>query len=382
VRGRPVALTLALAALLLFAPALSADEQDLKEKELAKLRESISALRQDLKSDRSRHSQLQEDLERIERRLGRTSAELRTLKGKLRRQGEKLAKLEARRDRLEATLGDQRGYLARQVRAAYAMGRQEYVKILLNQEDPAALGRVLAYYDYLNRARSHRIQDILDTLEELDSVKRRIARETERLTVLRASRKAQLTELEHSRAARTELMARLERQLSSKGARLEGLLADEKELQQLLEALAHALTDIPDKPGRTFAELRGKLQWPTRGSRLASFGTPRASGKVHWRGVLIRAAEGQPVRAVSHGRVAFADWLRGYGLLVIIDHGDGYMSLYGHNQTLYKETGDWVEADEVIATVGNTGGQDQTALYFEIRHNGQPTDPAQWCRTS
>lgn len=380
--GKPVALTLALAAALAFAPALSADEQELKEKELAKLRESISALRQELKSGRSRHGRLQEELERIERKLGRAASELRSLEGKLRRQHEELAALEARRDSLEATLGDQRAYLARQVRAAYAMGRQEYVKILLNQEDPAAVGRVLTYYDYLNRARSHRIKTLLSTLDELDSVKRRIARETDRLNALRASQKAQLLELEHSRVARGELLVRLERQLSSKGTRLEGLLADENELQRLLDALAHALSDIPDNPGESFADLRGKLRWPTRGREVAGFGSPRTSGKVHWRGVLIGASEGQAVRAVSHGRVAFADWLRGYGLLVIIDHGDGYMSLYGHNQTLYKETGDWVAADEVIAAVGNTGGQEQTALYFEIRHNGRPTDPARWCRTS
>lgn len=379
-QGRSAALALTLAGALAFAPALPADERTLKEQELAKLRESISSLRQELQTDRSRHSRLQSELERLERKLGRTISELRDLEVQLESQRRELTTLEARRDRLAATLGDQRGYLARQVRAAYAIGRQEYVKILLNQEDPAAVGRVLTYYDYLNKARSQRIETLLATLEELKSVRMRISRETERLNALRARQKSQLQQLESSRAARSEVLARLERDLTSKGTQLEEMLADEKELEQLLTALLRALSDIPDNPGRTFAELRGKLEWPTRGEQVAGFGSPRASGRVRWSGMLIGASEGQAVRAVSHGRIAFADWLRGYGLLVIIDHGDGYMSLYGHNQTLYKETGDWVEGNEVIAAVGNSGGHERTALYFEIRHNGRPTDPARWFR--
>ena len=160
------------------------------------------------------------------------------------------------------------------------------------------------------------------------------------------------------------------------------MLANEKQLERVLNVITESMPEILTEPGehKAFASLKGKLYWPALGTVRALFGKPRKVAKIKWNGVIIKARRGNNVRAISHGRVAYADWLRGYGLLIIIDHGDGYMSLYGHNEDIRKETGDWVEEGEIIGSVGNTGGQAKTGLYFEIRHNGKPTNPKIWCR--
>ncbi len=352
-----------------------------REAELLQLRERISALRGELNKVRTRYDGLREELRSVEQAVSRISRALGELDDRLAQQARRLGALQKRRTELEGSIAQQRRYLEQQIRAAYAMGRQEYLKILLNQEDPATLGRALTYYDYLNRARSERITDLLGTVQQLEGVRREIETETARLGQLREQQRQQKVELEKTQASRGELLAQLEQELNSKDRRLKGLLADEKELESLILALAQALEDIPAEPGnhRPFAQMRGKLSWPVRGRLLERFGNTRL-GSLRWQGVIIGAKEGLPVRAVSHGRIAFADWLRGYGYLLIIDHGDGFMSLYGHNQTLHKDVGDWVSAGDTIASIGSSGGNDRSGLYFEIRRNGKPLNPAQWCR--
>lgn len=386
-----------LAALLLLLPALSlasgtiqrntppaerSATRQAKETELLQLRERIAALRGDLHKVRSRYDSLREELRAVEQAVARISQELRDLDDRLAEQSRRLGALQKRRSELEGSIAQQRRYLEQQIRAAYAMGRQEYLKILLNQEDPATLGRALTYYDYLNRARSERITSLLATVQQLEGVRREIEAENARLAQLREQQRLRKVEQEKNQAARSELLAQLEEELSSKDRRLKGLLADEKELEGLILALAQALEDIPAEPGnhKPFAQMRGKLPWPARGRIVERFGSERL-GSLRWQGVVIGAKEGLPVRAVSHGRVAYADWLRGYGYLLIIDHGDGFMSLYGHNQTLHKEVGDWVSAGETIASIGSSGGNERSGVYFEIRRNGKPQDPTRWCRS-
>lgn len=385
-----------LAALLLLLPALSlasgtiqrttnpaerSATRQAKETELLQLRERIAALRGDLNKVRSRYDSLREELRAVEQAVARISQELRDLDDRLAEQSRRLGALQKRRSDLEGSIAQQRRYLEQQIRAAYAMGRQEYLKILLNQEDPATLGRALTYYDYLNRARSERITSLLATVQQLEGVRREIEAENTRLAQLREQQRLRKVEQEKNQAARSELLAQLEEELSNKDRRLKGLLADEKELEGLILALAQALEDIPAEPGnhKPFAQMRGKLPWPARGRIVERFGSERL-GSLRWQGVVIGAKEGLPVRAVSHGRVAYADWLRGYGYLLIIDHGDGFMSLYGHNQTLHKEVGDWVSAGETIASIGSSGGNERSGVYFEIRRNGKPQDPTRWCR--
>ncbi|GAB4298618.1 MAG: peptidoglycan DD-metalloendopeptidase family protein [Thiohalomonadaceae bacterium] len=362
-------------------PATRTATRQSKEAELLQLRERIASLRGELNKVRTRYDALREELRGVEEAVARLSQELRDLDDRLATQSRRLSALQKRRADLEGSIAQQRRYLEQQIRAAYAMGRQEYLKILLNQEDPATLGRALTYYDYLNRARSERIAALLETVRQLEGVRREIEAETLRLGQLREQQRLRKAELENNQTARNGLLTELEQELNSKDRRLKGLLADEKELEQLILALAQALEDIPAEPGnhKPFAQMRGKLPWPVRGRIVESYGSERL-GSLRWQGVVLSAKEGLPVRAVSHGRVAFADWLRGYGYLLILDHGDGYMSLYGNNQSLHKDVGDWVSAGETIASIGSSGGNERSGVYFEIRHDGKPQDPTRWCR--
>lgn len=359
-----------------------AQERQDKTAELAALRDRINALRADLQSTRDLHDSVRTELRETERAIGNIVSKLQRLKRTLNRHRKKLKALRRDEKRYAKDLDTQRKLLGRQIGSAYVIGRQEYVKLLLNQEDPAAIGRVMTYYDYFNKARSSRIQTALDTLDKMAQVKSEIKKESIVLRELRAQQLAEKKELEKTTKARAIVIARLRSEISDKGKDLDRMLEDEQQLQELLAAISEAMPDILAEPGKrkVFAKLKGKLIWPTKGKVRALFGRLRQTGNVHWNGIMIVADEGRAVRSVSHGRVAYAEWLRGYGLLLIIDHGEGYMSLYGHNQTLHKETGDWVEAGEVIASVGSTGGHVQAGLYFEIRKAGKPINPTKWCK--
>ncbi len=262
------------------------------------------------------------------------------------------------------------------------MGREPYLKLLLNQQDPATLGRSLAYYGYFNRLRSARMSEAAMRLASLTALERTIREETAQRQALREQEMGERQALTASLTARGEVLAKLGSEIRAKGDELERAMQDEEQLAELLRKLAPALARVPRESGASgtpFAAFKGKLMWPVRGHISARYGAERLEGRLKWQGVLIEALEGGEVRAVSHGRVAFSDWLRGLGQLVIIDHGGGYMTLYGHNQALFKEAGDWVEAGEVIASVGASGGRDKPGLYFEVREQGEPRDPLAWC---
>jgi murein hydrolase activator len=356
--------------------------------QLEQLRQQIQSLRQELDSDQQRKRGLQNQLRSSERHMGKVVALLKRLKRQLRQQQRELKKLRKQRSNLQNKLQTQRISLARQIRAAYSIGQQEYLKILLNQQDPAAVTRTLTYYDYFNQARLKRIKNIDANLVELQELEEQIHRKTTTLKQNKTEQSAEKTQLERTRQHRANVLSRLQQQMLAKGQRLSLLQEDERRLQRLMDSLALTPTITPkaddlgtERAEHTpFAHLRGKLNWPSRGKITARYGSKRKIGKLKWQGVTIKAPEGTEVRAISHGRVAFSDWLRGFGLLTIIDHGDGYMSLYGGNQSLFKEVGDWVAGGEVIANIGNSGGRSSAALYFEIRHNGKPSNPLKWCR--
>ncbi|MFA5626347.1 MAG: peptidoglycan DD-metalloendopeptidase family protein [Thiohalomonadaceae bacterium] len=375
--------------LLLLLPGLSlaagstqqAPKRHAKEAELQQLRERITVLRGELNKVRSRYDALRDELRGVEESVAQANKDLRQLDVQLNTQTRRLDDLQKRRKDLQGSIAMQRQQLAQQIRAAYVMGRQEYLKILLNQENPATLGRALTYYDYLNRARAKRITTMLAAVQQLEDVQQEIEFENQRLGQIRDEQRQHQAKLKKTLATRSDLLAELKQEMNSKDQRLKGMLADERELEKLIMALAQALGDIPPEAGnqQLFAKLRGKLPWPVQGRIVASYGSPRL-GNIVWQGVLLGANEGLPVRAVFHGRVAFADWLRGFGYLMILDHGDGYMSLYGNNQSLHKEVGDWVAAGETIASVGASGSDNRTGVYFEIRRKGKPQDPTRWCR--
>jgi len=353
------------------------------EKKLNLLRERISGLQARMKMAQGERSALGERLEQSEQSIGRLARRLRVLEGRLKRQRSRLASLREQEVEQKKALAGERRVLERQVRAAYAMGRQEQVKILLNQQDPAVVARVLAYYDYLNRERIARMQRLREHLAGLQETRQQITDEQTRLEKLLAQRSEEKQALLAEQQARRDVLARLTREISDQGQQLSKLRADEQQLQSLLRGLQEALADIPVAPiqQKRFSQLRGTLQWPVQGVIRHAFGEPKI-GALRWDGVMIAASEGKDVRAVHAGRVAFADWLRGFGLLLIVDHGDGYMTLYGHNQSLFKEAGDWVEAGEPVAAIGDTGGRKETGVYFAIRRAGKAVNPSKWCRKS
>lgn len=353
-----------------------------KEQELQQLRTAIRELKQKLGQDQDHYSTLEKQLQKTELRINTISRKLHRLKGRIKEQGDKLAELNRQEQALLVKVAGQREHLAEQIRASFAIGRQEHLKILLNQQSPATVARLMTYYDYLNRARTEQISAINHSLAELEELTKTISKEQDALKALQARRLTELEQFEEQRIERERVLVKLKQEISGNNSRLARMEDDEIELARLLKSLTEALSDIPNEleSNRPFAKNRGKLYWPVQGRMLARYGARKPPSDNRWQGVLIQASEGDEVAAVSHGRVAYADWLRGYGLLMIIDHGDGYMSLYGHNQALYKDAGDWVNAGELIAIVGDSGGMTRSALYFELRKDGDPINPGKWCR--
>lgn len=359
---------------------LSNEERAIKAGELERLQGRIDSIVAERNEVRSRYDQVQQALRSTERKIGTYVQELDQLKRQLRKQDRQLQKLLKQQQKLQLDVESQRELLGEQVRAAYMIGRQEYLKLLLNQQDPVVMGRVMAYYKYFNQARQGRIKQALQSIAQLDQVSRRLEKERRLLQTMRDEQKAKKQALERSNRQRAQLVAQLGQEIHSKEEQIRQLRQNEQQLKAVLDAIEDSLADIlPSEQQRNFAAYKGRLTWPARGKVDNLYGQSRHKGQLKWNGVVIQAREGNSVHAVSRGRVAYADWLRGYGLLVILDHGDGYMSLYGHNQSLLKEVGDWVEADEAIANVGSSGGQQSAGLYFEIRHNGRPANPAKWC---
>jgi septal ring factor EnvC (AmiA/AmiB activator) len=378
------AFALVLGALTVFAGAapapLNAAESD-PEIQLESVRKRIRELDRRLNETRMKRDALATGLRNTELAVARVSAEIADLDRQRGVHRTRLASLERRRGEIRENMQDLRATLARYVRAAYATGRQDQFKLLLNQENPATLSRALTYYAYFNRQRAERIQALATVLRELADIKESITRDSDRLASLREQKSAARKRLDEQRQKRLDVVAALARELGDQDARLERLRQDEQKLAELVAGLARELADIPPAEIRQlpFHAQKGKLPWPSVGKIRHRFGTPRGTGDLSWQGVLVTAQPGTPVHAVSHGRVAFADWLRGFGLLMIIEHGDGYMSLYGHSESLFKDVGDWVEAGELIAKVGDSGGRESSGLYFEIRHRGTPVDPMRWC---
>lgn len=374
------ALILVLLAMLPVAGSTAPATQEQRTK-LEALRGRISDLRTQIQSKSGEKNELSGLLQKSEQQIGRLARRLRVLDGRLKRQRKRLQGLRDEQLTQSQSLQVQQQELARQVRAAYAMGRQERLKILLNQQDPATVSRIMVYYDYLNRVRAQKMEAIRGHMQRLAATEREILDEERKLAGLHDEQRAELAALKHSQEQRRDVVARLTRELNDQGQQLGRLQSDERDLKTLISGLEEALADIPaEHPQQAkFGGLRGRLPWPARGRIVKRFGAPKL-GSLVWDGVMISAPEGREVRAIHHGRVAFADWLRGFGLLLIVDHGDGYMTLYGHNQSLFKEAGDWVEVNEPIALVGTSGGREQAGVYFGIRHQGRAVNPARWCR--
>jgi septal ring factor EnvC (AmiA/AmiB activator) len=255
------------------------------------------------------------------------------------------------------------------------------MKVLLNLEDPDKVDRMLTYYDYFNKARAEQIQQYRATIEQLATVKQLLESENRALVDNRARVVEQKQSLQNVRHDKQVTLRQLNQEIVSTGGEIKKLTQNRQELETLLANINLSIEALPSAvDAATFASRRGRMTLPIAGTIVNRYGSQRSSAKLTWNGVFIAADQGEPVQAIHYGRVVFSDWLRGFGLMIIISHGEGYMSLYGHNQVLYKETGDWVSAGDNIAAVGDSGGQSQMGLYFEIRQSGKPTNPQQWCQ--
>ncbi len=377
---RTLFLTSLFCCLLIFPIVINADDN---EATLNKVRRDIGKMQKEIRETQLLHDSVQKEVLTLEIKLAGLQKELRRVRSKISRQKYKLNKLQQKRKKLKKDLKTQHKLLASQVKSAYMMGQQEYLKIILNLEDTSSIGRTMTYYNYFNQARLNRIEKTRKTLATLEAVEQKINTQTALLKKTRQQQTTKRKDLKKVTQSRAIVVAELHKQLRNQEQDLSILLEDERRLQKLISDLDEVIPAILTDPGnRTpFAKLKGKLSWPTKGKLKNIYGKKRKAGRVKWNGVMIMAQAGQDVKAVSHGRVAFAEFLRGYGLLLILDHGDGYMSLYGHNQTIYKEIGEWVETGETIASIGTSGGQKHSGLYFEIRYNGKPSNPVRWCRS-
>lgn len=346
--------------------------------ELRQVRGRIDSIRKAINDDVQRRDAVTVQLKDTElgiqsaqQKLGATRAERQAAENRLR-------ELRAEQAATERQVNEEREALAGELKVAYLNGRDERLKLLLNQQDPAMLGRMLAYYGYFGQARAERINAIRDHVAHLELLAERIVAETKRLDGIEAARAAEVQRLAEARNRRSQTLASLQSQIKSRGDELARLERDAKTLERLVEQLRRAMEDFPVLAQQPFERVKGKLPWPAKGKLLARFGQLRAGGPLKWQGLLIDTQRGAQVRAPFHGRVVYADWLPGMGLLLVLDHGNGYMSLYGHNEQLFKAVGDRVAPGDVMAAAGDSGGNSNAGLYMEIRKGGQPQDPLLW----
>ncbi len=361
-----------------------ADEKREAQAELKQTEAEINRLKKMLGNLKQEMSGLESELKQSETEIGRLRQETREIEHQIREGETRLDDLTEQAERLHAALEAQQSQIARQVRAAYMAGNQDYLKVMLNQDDPTRMARMMQYYRYVNDARIAEIDQYRQTIEQIHQASAAIVAEQTRLQQNRERLAQRRQSLEAEQARRGELLASLDTRSRSEGQRLQAREAERAALNKLIKSLDEAVTSIPTPAGnQPFTQAKGKLPLPAKGTIKARFGSQRGDdARLKWDGLLIAASEGTPVHAVHGGRVVFAEWLRGSGLLMILDHGNGYLSLYGHNQSLLKEVGTWVKPGETIATVGSSGGLGDPTLYFSIRHQGRALDPLAWCMLS
>ncbi|WP_417661881.1 murein hydrolase activator EnvC family protein [Pseudomonas sp.] len=403
----------------LLSPAF-ADEKADAQKKLNAAQSDVVELKKLLQKIQQEKSGVQKSLKQTETEMGELEKQVKGLQEQLNDGAEEIKRLETEKKKLQSARIEQQRLIGIQARAAYQSGRQEYIKLLLNQQNPEKFSRTMTYYDYVSKARMEQLNTFNETLRQLANVENDITAQQHQLLEQKNTLDTQTEKLAQVRKQRQVALAKLNNDYSARDKKLKARQRDQAQLAKVIKTIDETLArqareaeaarqralaaanqakqqnSSSGSPaanasgpivsagavyGGKFANARGKLPWPVNGRLLARYGTPRGGdARTKWDGVLISATAGSQVRAVHGGRVVFADWLRGAGLLVILDHGNGFLSLYGHNQSLLKDAGEVVKAGDPIATVGTSGGQNTPALYFAIRQKGRPSDPAQWCR--
>ncbi|KAF3978013.1 MAG: peptidoglycan DD-metalloendopeptidase family protein [Methylococcales symbiont of Iophon sp. n. MRB-2018] len=357
-----------------------ASEVEKKTKELTGLQTKIKQISSTINNLKAKKNSLIAELKTLDIQFGNSATQLKELKQQITTINSALKKNQQKINIKQGQVDKQKRSLERQIKVAHSMGRNDKLKLMLNQQDPAVSERILTYYNYFNKVRLKKISKIDSDLQQLHSLKQQRDNESTLLLEKLSKENAEQATLVETREKQKKILKKIGRYFDTRSNQLKRFKSSEARLKKLIIKLQQATDDFPFEGyvGKEFSKLKGKLPWPIKGKILKKFGAKRSGGK--WDGVLIKAKNGANIRAVTKGRVVYADWLRGYGLLTIIEHGKGYMSLYAFNQSLYKSVGDWVNAGTVIASAGQSGGQPETGLYFGIRKQGKPVNPEKWCR--
>ncbi|MFU8789683.1 MAG: murein hydrolase activator EnvC family protein [Methylobacter sp.] len=386
-------------------------ETSQKGEELNRVQSGLEAANQNMLHLQQQKNALNAQLSEVEKLYGKTAALLKKLQGQVEQKRQNLTQIRQEMRSLQDEMAKQNKEIAGQMKSAYVMGKKEKLKLLLNQQDPALSSRMLVYYDYLNKARLEKLAGISEAMQHLERLDRLQQQETDLLQKDLEQKQAEQMAADDARKRRAKLLVQLKSDFSSNEQQIIRLKESENKLKNLVSSLQRSANDmsfeveqakklhktvnissepaavLPDsgnefsKPKGDFSSLKGQLSWPVKGRLSNKFGSARReSAESVWDGVLIEAGEGTDIRAISRGKVVYSDWLRGYGLLTILDHGEGYMSLYAFNQSLYRQVDEWVDVGEVIASVGQSGGRNQPGLYFGIRVKGKSVDPLEWCR--
>jgi septal ring factor EnvC (AmiA/AmiB activator) len=374
----------ALAACLLASAPAMAEDREVREKQLKTVLGKIEKLKQAIDVKEDSKSKYIKQLKSIERNIGGISQDIRAIGKKIKARKKELAALRETRLQHQRQLSRENDYLAEQVYTAFTLGREEKVKLLFSQQEPQSLQRNLVYYQYFSNARVALINDVQANIDKIIETEELIQQARQELEKDQQALNRQKQKLDKDRGKRKSIIASLDQQLKKQGGSLSRLEDEAVQLQNLIKSIQEIFVDAPETEisRRAFAELKGKLAWPVKGKLKRLFGRNKPLSNLRWQGVMIEAPGGSHVQAVSHGRIAFADWLRGLGNLIIIDHGNSYLSLYGHNESLFKSAGEWVDAGEVISSIGSSGGQKKPGLYFEIRKKGKPQNPTGWCKAN
>lgn len=362
-------------------------------KKLETVRGEISQLDKTLNLNKKSQAELQQQVKQQSLKISAINRELAQIRQSIAVKDDELLNLQQEQGLTKQQQADQLTALNTQIRSAFINAQPSYLKILLSEHSPERVSRSNAYYRYFHNARQEQIETLQTTLQNLSEQQKAIYAVKKNLGELEQQQLDQQKALQQQTAEREQTLAALNKKISGQGAQLAALREEEKNLQSLLDSLtkqaakqaAKQATKKPAsaqqvKPGERFSNLSGKLPWPITGKILASYGSQRNLDKLAWKGILIAAEKGKPVKASADGRVVFADWMKGFGLLIIIDHGEQFMTLYGNNDSLLKVTGDTVKAGEIIAQSGDQGVRQVGGLYFEVRHKGNPTNPMNWLR--
>ncbi len=354
-------------------------DREALEAQLDEMRGQIEAIRQRLGAALGERDAVLDQLADSEREVSAAERARRQTLALIDSQRTELARLGTEQSRLQEQIDDNSSLLGGQLAIAYRQGNPSRLRLILGQDDPRPINRSLAYHGYLTRSRLRAIEQLAFSMDALEANRQAVVEREAELQSLAEQQTRDIERSERARDERQQALSQLEQRIRTRQEELTALETAAADLAELIDELAQALADIPPEAEVVpIAELRGQLPAPlARGRVQRSFGE-RRSGDLVWNGWLFDAPAGTEVLAVAYGRVAYADWLRGYGLILILEHGDGFMSLYAHNEALLRDVGDWVRPSEVIATVGDSGGAGQTGLYFELRRDGQPINPASW----